>query len=158
MERITQRRSGQEKTDHDGRTLRRAGCERTSEFLATVSEFLGDALKGEKGPKALCYVCDAQVHTLRLERAAPVEKLAVQGKGARRGMLVERAYEDLLEIDLVSASKATGKRFRVHDGGWYKGPAARCAGSDSVSAKLVVSGGVELAAGVDVARESSPLV
>ena len=86
-----------------------AGCGRASEFLATVSELVNRALRGEKGPEALCYVYDAQVHTLRMERVAPVKKLSVQVKGARGGTLVERTYDDLLEAEFVSTAKTTGK-------------------------------------------------
>src|SRR5215831_2512365 len=86
------------------------GCARASEFLATVSELVHRALGGEKGPKALCYVYDAQLHTLRMERVAPVRRLTVLVKGARGGMLVERAYDDLLEAEFVSTNKTTGKR------------------------------------------------
>jgi hypothetical protein len=87
-----------------------AGCGRASEFLATVSELVRLALQGEKAPKTLCYVYDAQVHTLRMERAAPVKKLTIQVKGARGGVLVERTYDDLLEVEFVSTNKTTGKR------------------------------------------------
>jgi hypothetical protein len=86
------------------------GCARASEFLATVAELMNYALKGEKGPKSLCYVYDAPVHTLTLKRKTPLKKLAVQVKSVKVGMLVDRTYEDLMETEFVSESRATGKQ------------------------------------------------
>jgi len=39
---------------------------------------------------SLCYVYDAQAHTLTLKRGTPVKKLSVAVKGAKSAMLVER--------------------------------------------------------------------
>jgi len=85
------------------------GCARASEFLATVSELMESALKGGKGSKTLCYVYDAQVHMLTLKHETPLKKLTVQVKGAKGGLLVDRTYEDLLEAEFISESRATGK-------------------------------------------------
>ena len=86
------------------------GCGRAGAFLQTISELVNDALQGDKGPKSLCYIYDTWVHTLRRERVAPVAKLSVQVKGAKGGMLVERTYQDLLELEFSSSSKGSGKR------------------------------------------------
>ena len=50
------------------------------------------------------------MNTLTLARANPVGKLAVQVKSADGGMMVDKAYTDLLEAELVSASAKAGKR------------------------------------------------
>ena len=86
------------------------GCGRAGAFLETMAELVNDALKGEKGPKSLCYIYDTWVHTLRLERVAPVKKLSVQVKGAKGGLLVEKAYQDLLELEFTSSSKGSSKK------------------------------------------------
>ena len=93
-------------------------------------------------PKSLCYVNDAQVNTLTLEHVQTIDKLDVKINAARGGTLAENSYEHLVQADFVSAHQATGKRvyFTILLG--TQG-ALRGAVADSISAELVVSGGVE---------------
>jgi hypothetical protein len=86
------------------------GCTRAGEFLGTVSELLDSAMQNQGGPHSLCYVYDAQVNTLMIERTAALPKLAVKVKTAKGEMLADRTYEDLLETDFVTANQATGRR------------------------------------------------
>jgi hypothetical protein len=86
------------------------GCARASEFLATVAQLMDAALKGRTQAQSLCYVYNAEVNTLTLARAIPVGKLAVQVKSAEGGMMVDKAYTDLLEAEFVSTGAKTGKR------------------------------------------------
>src|SRR5215469_5101832 len=74
-----------------------AGCARSSEFLATVAQLMDAALAGRTHPQSLCYVYNAEVNTLTLERVNPVEKLAVEVKSAQGEVMVDRTYSDLLE-------------------------------------------------------------
>jgi len=85
------------------------GCSRASEFLATVAELMDAALRGRK-QESLCYVYNAEVNTLTLQRVNPVTKLAVQVKSSRGELLVDRTYSDLMEAEFVSASRKTGKK------------------------------------------------
>jgi hypothetical protein len=105
---ILQKMNRAEKPVKEMRDLQ--GCGRGGAFLETISELVNGALKGEKGPKSICYIYDTWVHMLRLERVVPVKKLSVQVKGAKGGMLVEKTYEDLLELELSSSSRGSGKR------------------------------------------------
>jgi hypothetical protein len=81
----------------------------------TVSELLDSALAGTRERRSLCYVYDAEVHTLTLERASELRKLAVQVKSSSGAALVNRTYRDLLAAEFSSTSRKTGKRseFRI---------------------------------------------
>jgi hypothetical protein len=87
-----------------------AGCSRAGEFLGTVSQLLDAALQNQGGPKSLCYVYDAQVNTLTIERTTALPTLAVKVNSAKGTTLTERTYDDLLQMDFVSSHQATGKK------------------------------------------------
>jgi hypothetical protein len=86
------------------------GCSRNSEFLGTVSELLSVALEKKPSPKSLCYVYDAQIHTLILERVSPVRNLQVVVHSAKGGNLISQTYADLVEAEFVSASRDSSKK------------------------------------------------
>src|SRR5262249_60064651 len=64
------------------------GCANAGEFLTTVSALVDAALAGKTAPLAQCYVYDAQVNTLRLERLSPMRELSVRVNGAHGGALI----------------------------------------------------------------------
>lgn len=93
------------------RTLENSdGCTRAGEFLGTVSQLMDEAMEKAKGPESLCYVYDAQVNTLTLERVEPMGKLNVKVSSAKGGTLTDQSYDELLAADFVSEHQATGKR------------------------------------------------
>jgi len=98
-------------SDRPLRTLPESGgCLRESGFLGTVAELLDAALAGKTGPNSLCYVYDAQVNTLKLEQATPVDKLTVKVNSAKGDVLWEKTYENLIQADFVSEHQLTAKR------------------------------------------------
>jgi len=98
-------------SERPARTLENAaGCPRAGEFLGSVSQLMDAALEKPSLPASLCYVYDAQVNTLTLERIEPVRKLNVKVNSAKGGTLTEQTYDELLEGDFVSANQATGRR------------------------------------------------
>jgi hypothetical protein len=98
-------------SDRPARILESAsGCARAGEFLGAVSQLANAAVKDGAAPKSLCYVYDAQVNTLTLERLEPIRKLDVKVNASKGGTLAENAYNDLLQADFVSTHEVTGKR------------------------------------------------
>jgi len=86
------------------------GCANAGEFLTAVSALVDQALAAHAAPVSRCYVYDAQVNTLTLERAALVPDLAVHVKAAKGGTLLEKSYRNLLEADFTSEHQLTKKR------------------------------------------------
>jgi hypothetical protein len=98
-------------SERPARTLENAaGCARAGEFLGSVSQLMNAAMENPQGPMSLCYVYDAQVNMLTLERVEPVRKLAVKVNSAKGGTLTDQTYDELLQADFLSANQATGKR------------------------------------------------
>jgi hypothetical protein len=98
-------------SERPARTLDNApGCPRAGEFLGSVSQLMDAALEKPSLPASLCYVYDAQVNTLTLERIEPIRKLNVKVNSAKGGTLTEQTYDELLEGDFVSANQVTGRR------------------------------------------------
>jgi hypothetical protein len=87
-----------------------SGCARAGEFLGAVSQLADAAVENRKAPQSLCYVYDAQINTLTLERVEPIRKLDVKVNSAKGGTLSEKSYDELLQADFVSSHQATGKR------------------------------------------------
>jgi len=85
-------------------------CARGGSFLATVAELMDLAVAGQHAPLSRCYVHDAQENTLTLESATHVASLAVQLHAADKTPLLDTRYSNLLQLDLVSAHKLTGKK------------------------------------------------
>ncbi len=98
-------------SDRPARTLEYpAGCSHAGEFLGTVSELLNSTLQDRSRPLSLCYVYDAEVNDLKIERTTFVPKLAVKVNAVKGETLVNRTYNDLLQADFVSINHTTGKR------------------------------------------------
>ena len=98
-------------SERPARTLENAaGCARAGEFLGSVSQLMNTAMENPPGPMSLCYVYDAQVNILTLERVEPVRKFAVKVNSAKGGALTDQTYDELLQADFVSANQATGRR------------------------------------------------
>ncbi len=99
------------KSDRPLRHLSNASaCANGGEFLTTVSGLLNAAIAGKGAPQSRCYIYDAQLNTLTLERLSPVRELVVRVNGVHGGTIVEKAYHDLLEADFVSEHELTKKR------------------------------------------------
>ena len=93
------------------RTLEAApGCPRAGEFLGAVSQLADAAAEGAKAPQSLCYVYDAEVNTLTLERVAPIRTLTAKVNSSKGGTLTEQTYSELLQTDFVSANHTTGRK------------------------------------------------
>jgi hypothetical protein len=78
-----------------------------------VTELVDAALQGRETPVSLCYVYDAQVHTLSLRSTAPLNQLTVRTHSPGSGKdapVVQQNYSDLLEAEFLSESKQSGKR------------------------------------------------
>ena len=86
------------------------GCQRAGAFLQSIAELIEAALQAKKTPVAVCYIYDAQVHTLTLQRTAPLQKLAVHVRTAKGEPIINKTYEDLLEAEFTSETRKTGKR------------------------------------------------
>jgi hypothetical protein len=86
------------------------GCPRAGEFLGTVSQLTDAAMERPKLPVSRCYVYDAQVNTLTLERVEPIRALSVKVNSSKGGTLTEKTYDELLEAGFVSSHETTGKR------------------------------------------------
>lgn len=87
-------------------------CPRNAGFLGTVAELIDAALAGQKTPVALCYVYDAQVHTLSLRSVSPLSKLTVRThapNAPKDAPAAERTYSNLLEAEFLSESKDSSK-------------------------------------------------
>jgi hypothetical protein len=86
------------------------GCASSREFLGAVAQLVDQALAGKAAPLSRCYVYDAQVNTLTLERATPLAEMAVHVNRAKGGTLLERDYRDLIEAEFTSEHQPTKKR------------------------------------------------
>jgi hypothetical protein len=87
-------------------------CRRNAGFLGTVAELIDAALQGPRTPLSLCYVYDAQVHTLTLRSTAPLNQLTARTHAPGSGndaAVVEQNYSDLLEAEFLSETKPSGK-------------------------------------------------
>src|SRR5215469_692474 len=83
-------------------------CPRNAGFLGSVAELIDAALAGRKTPVSLCYVYDAQVHTLTLRSIAPMDKLILhthRPQAPKEAAPVEQTYSRLLEAEFLSESK-----------------------------------------------------
>ena len=87
-------------------------CPRNAGFLGTVAELIDAALADRHTPVCLCYVYDAQVHTLTLRSVTPLSKLTLRTHGARaaKDPAAEQHFSGLLEAEFLSESKLSGKR------------------------------------------------
>jgi hypothetical protein len=103
-----------EKLRHSDRPMRElpkaGGCARSGEFLTTVAALVDQALAEAAAPVSHCYVYDAQVNTLTLERVAPMRELSVQVNAAKGGTLFTQKYQDLIEAEFTSEHQLTKKR------------------------------------------------
>ena len=87
-------------------------CPRNSGFLGTVAELIDAALAGQKTPVSLCYVYDAQVHTLSLRSVTPLSQLTVRNHppdATDKTATAVQTYSNLLEAEFLSESKESGK-------------------------------------------------
>jgi hypothetical protein len=75
-----------------------------------VSALVDQALAKHTAPFSRCYIYDAQVNTLTLDRVEPVQELSVHVNAAKGGTLLERNYRNLLEAEFTSEHQLTKKR------------------------------------------------
>jgi hypothetical protein len=87
-----------------------AGCSGAEEFLGAVSRLTDAAIEGRPAPRSRCYIYDAQINTLTLERLEPVANFDVKVNAVKGGTLIENSYHDLLQAEFVSTHQATGKK------------------------------------------------
>jgi hypothetical protein len=85
-------------------------CDRSRQFLGTVSELINYALVGKKAGQSLCYAYDSKLNTLTLEHVETVKNVAVKVRGPKGETLLENTYDELLETDFVSCEPATGNK------------------------------------------------
>jgi hypothetical protein len=99
-----------------------APCNRSGEFLGTVSELTDAALNAASPQEAsspgaapaqvtsLCYVHDSQVNTMTLEHSETVAKLEAKVNSSKGGILSDNTFEHLLQLDFVTTHQSTGKK------------------------------------------------
>jgi hypothetical protein len=97
-------------SDRPLKTLQSATCSRGGQFLGTVSALLDAALDGRKAPYTLCYFYDASEVSLTVERTEMLRKLPVQLHGPKGITLINTEYQNVLQVDFLSANRATGRK------------------------------------------------
>jgi hypothetical protein len=102
--------------DGQARKLRRlddpAGrqCSRRGGFLSTTQELLERSLTGVKTPVSLCYVYNARLYTLTLQRVVPVTSQGVHITLKDKGEKIERSYRDLKESQFQIHNQESGAK------------------------------------------------
>jgi len=85
-------------------------CTRPAGFLSSTEELLERSLKGEKTPSSLCYVYNARLYTLTLQRVVPLATkdvhVTLKGKGER----IDRSYHDLMESQFEVLNHESGAK------------------------------------------------
>jgi len=74
-----------------------AKCSRVGGFLSTTEELLERSLEGATTPLPLCYMYNARLYTLTLQRVAPVATKAVHITLKEQGQKIDQTYHDLKE-------------------------------------------------------------
>jgi hypothetical protein len=97
-------------SDRPLKTMQSATCARSGQFLGTVSALLDAALEGRKAPYTLCYFYDASEVSLTVERTEMLGKLPVQLHGPKGVTLINTEYQNVLQVDFLSANKTTGRK------------------------------------------------
>jgi hypothetical protein len=123
-----------------------SGCARAGEFLGAVSQLADAAVKNHKAPQSLCYVYDAQINTLTLERVEPVPQLDVKVNSAKGWDSEREELRRTVAGRFRFIASSDGKARFLRDFAGDAGSAAGRAGANPISAELVVSGGPESAA------------
>jgi hypothetical protein len=75
----------------------RRQCSRPVGFLSTTEELLERSLAGEKTPVSLCYVYNARLYTLTLQRVIPVTIKDIHITLKEKGEKIDHTYRDLKE-------------------------------------------------------------
>ena len=88
----------------------RRQCSRPGGFLSTTEELLERSLTGEKTPVALCYVYNARLYTLTLQRVIPVTSKHVQITLKEKGQKIEQSYRDLKESQFQVRNQESGAK------------------------------------------------
>jgi hypothetical protein len=68
------------------------------------------ALNGQPAPQSRCYVYDSGEHALLLESWAPVKNFPVKLQASNKAVLVDTTYHELVQMDLSSTNKWSGKK------------------------------------------------
>ena len=85
-------------------------CPRAGEFLGTVSQLLNTEIANPQARPSLCYVYDAQVNKLVVERTTAVPRFSVKVIASNGAAPQEKTYNDLLQTEFVSIHRSTGKK------------------------------------------------
>jgi hypothetical protein len=88
----------------------RRECSRAGGFLSTTEELLQRSLTGEKTPVSLCYVYDARLYTLTLQRVIPVSTKDVHVTLRKKGERIDQSYRDLKESHFQVRNQESGAR------------------------------------------------
>ena len=100
--------------DGQARKLRRLDspasrqCSRRGGFLSTTEELLERSLTGVKTPVSLCYVYNARMYTLTLQRVISVNSEDVHITLKEKGRKIERSYRDLKESQFQIHNQESG--------------------------------------------------
>jgi hypothetical protein len=88
----------------------RRQCRRAGGFLSTTEELLQRSLTGEKTPLSLCYVYNARLYTLTLQRVVPVTSQHVQITLKQTGEKIDHSYHDLEESQFQIRNQESGAK------------------------------------------------
>jgi hypothetical protein len=88
----------------------RRQCGRPGGFLSTTEELLQRSLTGEKTPVALCYVYNARLYTLTLQRVVPVTTREVRITLKDKGEKIAQSYRDLKESHFQIRNHESGAK------------------------------------------------
>ena len=92
----------------DGQARRE--CSRRRGFLSTTEELLERSLTGVKTPVSLCYVYNARLYTLTLERVIPVTSKDVHVTLKEKGQKLTQSYRDLKELQFQVHNRESGAK------------------------------------------------
>ena len=88
----------------------RLQCRRPGGFLSTTEELLERSLAGEKTPVSLCYVYNARLYTLTLQRVIPVSSKHVQITLKEKGEKIDQSYRDLEALQFQIHNQESGAK------------------------------------------------
>jgi hypothetical protein len=88
----------------------RRQCSRLGGFLSTTEELLERSLTGEKTPVSLCYVYNARLYTLTLQRVVPVTAKDVHITLKERGQRIEQSYRALKGLQFQIRNQESGAK------------------------------------------------
>ena len=88
----------------------RRGCSRPGGFLSTAAELLERSLTEQKTPISLCYVYNARLYSLTLQRVIPIPTESLHITLKDKGQRMDQSYRDLKESDFQIYNQESGAK------------------------------------------------